>query len=416
MARTARGIGDALGHQAVARRREVWAADADVRGFEEARGQIPQPVRIGVGVVVDVRNDIPRRRMKAHVPGVAQAVVAGTDDPEPVFARDGGSVVSRPVVDDDHLEARVVQAPQALEAVADRTRPVVGAHDDRHPRQTPVLREGRLEHRLPDSGQGRLGSPVATGETEVPVLDVEAASVPLVGPAEHEAPRRAGGERGAHLPAQRSGLRRHAVPPTVEPDLRHDQGTVAGEVLKAREIRRQAPRRLEIHVEADQVDEGQLEVFGGRIVDVGDQRGGILGPGHVTEPRQELLHAAATVPAHDWGRDLVPDRVAEDGGMPGAAANASPDALRDGRTARAVVEEGDVLLPGQADHHAESVALGQVEQPPGGYGVRADGVEAVGGDRGEVTLRPLAPAVLVAAGIGPEGAVRDSADPELFVA
>ena len=55
-----------------------------------------------------------------------------------------------------------------------------------------------------------------------------------------------------------------AVAAAVEPDLRHEQRPVAGEVLQAGEIGLEPLARLEIDVEADEVEERQLEVLGRR--------------------------------------------------------------------------------------------------------------------------------------------------------
>ena len=49
--------------------------------------------------------------------------------------------------------------------------------------------------------------------------------------------------------------------------------------------------------------------------------------------------------------------------MPGTAPDVGAHARLDrGRRAR-LVEEGDVLLPGQADHHPQPGGVGEVEQP-----------------------------------------------------
>ena len=54
------------------------------------------------------------------------------------------------------------------------------------------------------------------------------------------------------------------------------QRPVAGDVLEPREVGLELRARLEEHVEADEVDERQLEVLGARVVDVGDERARVL--------------------------------------------------------------------------------------------------------------------------------------------
>ena len=81
-----------------------------------------------------------------------------------------------------------------------------------------------------------LGPSVSPGEPEIPVVDVVAAAVPLVGPREDERAGAAGPERRPHLPVERRRLHALAVPAAVEPDLGHDQRAVAGEVLQPRQV------------------------------------------------------------------------------------------------------------------------------------------------------------------------------------
>ena len=112
--RSAGRVGDGLGHRAVARRRDVRAPDADVAGPDEGGGEVAQPVRVGIGVVVGVGDDLARRGAEPDVPRVAQAAVLAADHPEAVLLDDVHRPVGGAVVDDDHLEVRVVETPQAL--------------------------------------------------------------------------------------------------------------------------------------------------------------------------------------------------------------------------------------------------------------------------------------------------------------
>jgi hypothetical protein len=69
----------------------------------------------------------------------------------------------------------------------------------------------------------------------------------------------------------------------------------------------------------------------------------------------------------------------------------------------AVVEEGDMLFPGQPDHDAQAVPLRNVQEPARWHGVRADGVEAVGRHLGEVARDDVGAVVLAAIRVGAEG-------------
>src|SRR5262245_22422255 len=102
--------------------------------------------------------------------------------------------------------------------------------------------------------------------------------------------------------------------------------------------------------------------------------------------------------------------------MSGAVASPGAHARFDRAGARRVVEEGDVLLPGQAHHHPKAVALGGIEEPARGDAVGADRVEAVRGDLAEVRLDDRAGADLLPGRLRAEGAVGGTAHPQLPIA
>ena len=70
--------------------------------------------------------------------------------------------------------------------------------------------------------------------------------------------------------------------------------------------------------------------------------------------------------------------------MPGAGADALAHALLDRADAVGVVEERDVLLPGNPDHHVQVVLKGEVEEPARRHRAGPDGVQARGGHLLEV--------------------------------
>src|SRR5262245_42937038 len=55
---SARGAGNAVCNESIARGRDVRAADTDVVRGHERVGNVMQPVRVRIGVVIDVRNDL----------------------------------------------------------------------------------------------------------------------------------------------------------------------------------------------------------------------------------------------------------------------------------------------------------------------------------------------------------------------
>ena len=205
------------------------------------------------------------------------------------------------------------------------------------------------------------------------------------------------------------------MPAAVQPDLRHDEGPVADQILKPREVGGQTLLGLQIHVEACEVEERELEVLRGGIVHVRHQGRGILAANRAAQPLEEPLHPAASVPPDDRRRDLVPDRVHQDRRVAGTAADRRADPPLDGVAPRGLVQEGHVLLPGKADHDPQPVSLGRIEKPAWRHRVGAERVEAVRGDGYEIALDLVAGAVLVPVCVRPEGPVRGPAHQQLLV-
>ena len=319
-----------------------------------------EPVRVGTGVGVEVGDDLACGCLEPGVAGVCETAVLRVDEAEAVIGCDLGAVIGRPVVDDDHFVVRVVELAQARETGGQCLLAVVGAHDDGNAGPWEVGGEGQLGEGLADGGERSLGPAIAVDQAEVPVVDVESAAVPLVRPREHEDPRRPAGEGAADLPVERAGLRFLAVTSAVEAGLGDDQGPVAADVLEPREIGLELRTGLQEDVEADDVDERKLEVLRARVVDVGDERPGVACLGVVVEVLQESLDPPPSVPADDRGRDLVADRVAEHGGMAGAGPDPLANPLADRLDPLVVVQEGDVLLPRQTDHHPQPMLKREV--------------------------------------------------------
>src|ERR687897_3758799 len=100
-------------------------------------------------------------------------------------------------------------------------------------------------------------------------------------------------------PARRARLTDLAVPATVETDLREEQRAVTGQVVESREIRIESRRMLEVDVEADEIDEREIEILRRRIVHVGHERARVLGAHHRGEAAEEALDGGAAMPADD---------------------------------------------------------------------------------------------------------------------
>jgi hypothetical protein len=93
------------------------------------------------------------------------------------------------------------------------------------------------------------------GEAEIPIVDVQASPMPLVGPGIHEPAGATGFKQRPHLPIQHAGLSLLAVSAAVQPNLCQQQWPVAGERLEASQICIEQILGFEVDVEADEVDE-----------------------------------------------------------------------------------------------------------------------------------------------------------------
>src|SRR5439155_21700419 len=120
---------------------------------------------------------------------------------------------------------------------------------------------------------------------------------PTLGPAEPQLAATAGGECRANLPVERARLTTLAVAQGVEAQLAHEERPVPGDVLQARQVRLEALLRLEIDVEADEIEEREPEVFGRGVVDVRHQPLGVFLLDDPVEPLEVTLDLAAAKPA-----------------------------------------------------------------------------------------------------------------------
>ena len=187
--------------------------------------------------------------------------------------------------------------------------------------------------------------------------------MPLIGPGENECTGATHRERRSDLPVERACLGRLAVPSAVQPDFRHDQGSITRQVLQTAKISFKARLRLEEHVEAYQVKKGQIQILCGGIVCVGKHGLGIFVLGHAEQVFNEPFDPVGPVPPHDVPRDLVGERVAQNRRMAGAGTSAGAHLLLDVLDSFQIVEEGKVTLSLQSHHDAQALLLGHIEQP-----------------------------------------------------
>ncbi len=395
---------------------DVGPAHAGVSGAQERGRQVREPVGIGVGIVVEVGDDVPGGRGEPRVARVGEPTILGLDQAAVVLPGDRGTPVGGPVVHHDHFVIGVGEAAQPLEAVPDGARAVVGAHDHRHPGPRQRRRERNLHERLAYRRERRLGRAVGAREPERPVSDPLAVPIPLVRPGEHEHSGTAGCERGADLPVERARLHLVAVAQAVEPELAHHQRAVAGEVLEPGDVAVESFLRFEVDVEAQQVQERQPQVFGGGVVYVGHQAVRVFVFHDAVHPLEIAFHLPAAQPAGHRSRDLVAERVAQQGRMTGARAHLGTNRRLEVPPAPTFDQSPDQLLGREPDHHVEAVTTGGIEQRARCNGVRdADGIDPAGGHLREVSLHGRQVVIFVAVRVRLKRAVRDALDVELFV-
>ena len=94
------------------------------------------------------------------------------------------------------------------------------------------------------------------------------AAVPFVGPAKHKSAAAAFFEGRSNLPVERVRLFLFAMAKTVEAEFPEQQRALAHYVVKVGDVVAQALLVFQINVEANQIDEIQLEIFRRWIIDV----------------------------------------------------------------------------------------------------------------------------------------------------
>src|SRR5881397_3980805 len=70
-----RGVGDTLGDWSIAGGRDVWSTYSHVGRAHEGGSQVGEPVRVRVGVIVKIGDDLTRGRFQAGIAGAAQTTI-----------------------------------------------------------------------------------------------------------------------------------------------------------------------------------------------------------------------------------------------------------------------------------------------------------------------------------------------------
>ncbi len=169
-----------------------------------------------------------------------------------------------------------------------------------------VSAERRVGKRPFDGGKRRLGAPLAIDQPEIPVMDLGAATPPLVGPRIRHRAARAFLERRANVHGGDCGLTVQTLTDAVGARFRQQQRLRAGDVLEVGEIRPQLRLAVQVDVERQDVEGRQIQIARGRIVDVREQRIGRGIPGVVAQGAQEPLDPILPVPPTTLGGTSLP--------------------------------------------------------------------------------------------------------------
>jgi hypothetical protein len=413
---TARRARHHLRQPGVFGRRQIGTADAGESLGAQAQHQEGQPVGVHGAVGVREGDDLAARRLDALVARHREPAVLVADEPELGVAlrnRPGG--VRGAVVDDDHLEVRVAQPPQRIEALLQGALRLVGADHHRDPgRGARRLRQLGAEDAL-EGAVGGLLLAIPAHQPEGPVLDREAARVPLVGEGEGDGACTAelGGDAGGARDDGRLGLL--PLADGVDAELGEHEGAGAGQVLQTGEVAAQGDLVVQVDVETGEIQEVELQVLRGGEVGVGDERVGVHGVHLVRQLLQEALDARGPVPAHHLGRDLVAHQHRMQIGQLAQRTRRLADPPANLAAVPHGVEEADVLGPGHAHHQAQVEIRREIAEPRGGDVVQAQGVRAERMERGEIGLDDGLLGEGLAGGVGAEGPVGDATHEELVV-
>ena len=181
---------------------------------------------------------------------------------------------------------------------------------------------------------------------------------------------------------------------TIQTDLRHHQWAIVSEVLKPRQIGVQALLSFQVNIEADEIEEREFQIFGGRIVNITEETFGIFCFRSAVNGFEKALNTARATPTHDRSGDFVAYRVAENRRVTRALTDGGAHTIFNVSYQLVVIKKGDMLLPGQSHHDPQSALPRKIEKPARRHCVRPQRVNAIGGHLRKILRGDLRIAVL----------------------
>ena len=203
-------------------------------------------------------------------------------------------------------------------------------------------------------------------------------------------------------------MRALALAQRVHPEFRQHQRLAAGDALEPVEIIGERPRFVEIDVEADEIDGGGLEEFGGREIGERDEPMRVHFLDDASQFVEETLDALGPIPAGDVRGDFVGQREGKHGGVTGNGAGRLAGDMAGKLHAFLVIQETGVLRPVVIHQHFQLVLVGEVQKPSGRRMIDAQAVGVELFQEGEVAFHLLPGWECVAGWIGFKRAVGDA--------
>src|SRR3990172_7780648 len=164
------------------------------------------------------------------------------------------------------------------------------------------------------------------------------------------------------LPFQYLSLLFQPVSKAVHADLSHDQGGVSSDCLQFWKIGFKPFLRLQVYVEAHQIQEGQIEIFGGGIVNVRHQSIRVFPLDSLVQFVKKAFDLSSPMPSDHGGRDFIPNGVKQNSLMTSAFTNGSSHDFFDVREAAAFSEVSRVSFHRQSDHDIQAMFRRDIQQ------------------------------------------------------
>ena len=268
-------------------------------GGEKHVCQIGQPLGIRIGIVIRIGHDFSSGEMQTGVTGETEPTIGGTDEPERKFLGNAFGRVCRTVIDHNDFIIGIIQFFQGFEAVTNSSGAIIGTDHNGNFWPHTFRREREFLKGLTDGSKSRFGLTSTIGQAEVPIFNFVTAAIPFIRPSKDKRSCASGRPNCTDLPCQYLSLRVLPLSQTIQPNFREDQGTFVGNVLKTGKVRMKSGPGFQIDVETHKIQEGELEIFGCRIIDVRDKSVRIDGLHNCKESFQKSLYLYSPIPSHN---------------------------------------------------------------------------------------------------------------------